>query len=158
MQDVAVAEDLTQEVFVTVFKTILSFREQSSLGTWLYRIAVNKSLDYLRAKNRRQKAGLFSAVFQRNDAAPETADKNVFTHPGVKLERKEEAHYLYKAINSLNEQQKTAFVLCFIEELPQKEIAEIMNVSVKAVESLLQRAKSNLRKYLSETDVRPSLG
>ncbi len=68
-----------------------------------------------------------------------------FDHPGVILENKEKAKYLFKAIESLPATQKTAFILSFIEELPRQEVADIMQTSLKAVESLLQRAKKNLR-------------
>lgn len=147
VQDHGSAEDITQEVFVTVFKSILSFNEQSSISTWIYRITVNKCLDHLRAK-KRQKYGLFSQLFPRSSGAP-PADKPYFDHPGIQLERRENARYLFAAIEELPHNQKTVFVLAHIEELPQKEIAAIMDLTVKAVESLLQRAKGNLRKKLS---------
>lgn len=71
-----------------------------------------------------------------------------FEHPGVMMERKEEARLLFAAIEVLSGNQKTAFVLFHIENLSQKEIAEIMELSPKAVESLIQRAKAALRKKL----------
>ena len=141
------AEDITQEVFITIYKSMLGFNEQSSLSTWIYRIAVNKSLDHLRSKTRQKRSGIFNSLFHRDtgEALYEPAD---FEHPGIQLEHKENARYLFTAIQALPENQKTVFVLAHIEELSQKEIAEIMDVSVKAVESLLQRAKGNLRKKL----------
>jgi RNA polymerase sigma-70 factor (ECF subfamily) len=72
-----------------------------------------------------------------------------FDHPGVQLEHKEEAQELFHQIDSLAENQKTAFILVYIEQLPQQEVATIMNTSVKAVESLLQRAKSKLRQNIN---------
>ncbi len=148
VQDMGAAEDITQEVFVVVYKNILSFKAQSSLSTWVYRITVNKCLDHLRSKNRLKRGGLFSSLFS-NDGG-ELPDRFDFVHPGVVLENRENARYLFKAINQLPDNQRTVFVLTHIEDLPQKEVAEIMNLSLKAVESLLQRAKANLRKYLSE--------
>ena len=146
MQDHGAAEDISQEVFVTVFRSVASFDERSSLSTWIYRITVNKCLDQLRSR-KRQKYSLFSRFFNTN--FEETATSSGFEHPGIKLEHRETARYLFKAIETLPYNQKTVFVLAHIEELPQKEIAEIMNISVKAVESLLQRARGNLRKKLS---------
>jgi RNA polymerase sigma factor (sigma-70 family) len=146
VQDHGMAEDIAQEVFITVYKSILSFNERSSMSTWIYRITVNKSLDHLRAKNR-QKRGIFGQLFH-NDTGEVLEDKASFDHPGIQLERKEKARYLFEAINTLPDNQKTAFVLAQVEELPQKDIAEIMNLSIKAVESLLQRAKVSLRKKL----------
>ncbi len=71
-----------------------------------------------------------------------------FNHPGVKAENKQQAAELFKAVETLPEQQKIAFVLTRIEGLGHKEVSEIMNTTVPAVESLLQRAKSNLKKQL----------
>ena len=71
-----------------------------------------------------------------------------FDHPGVELEKKERSQILFKAIDTLPENQRTAFVLSQIEQFSQKETANIMNLGEKAVESLIQRAKANLRKEL----------
>jgi len=146
VQDEGVAEDITQEVFITVFRSILSFNAQSSLSTWIYRITVNKCLDHLRSRKRKPFT-LFSQLFQKSSEP--FADTRAFDHPGIQLEQKENARSLFKAIEELPHNQKTIFVLAHIEELPQKEIAEIMNMSLKAVESVLQRAKGNLRKKLA---------
>ncbi len=145
LQDHEAAEDITQEVFVSVFRSLLSFNEQSTVGTWIYRITVNKCLDHLRAKSRKEKKGFLSSLFG-GDTLLERPD---FDHPGIKLEQRENARYLFEAIETLPENQKTVFILAHIEELPQKEIAAIMDLSLKAVESLLQRAKGNLRKKLA---------
>ena len=145
VQDHGMAEDVTQEVFVTVYKSIRSFNEKSSLSTWIYRITINKCLDHIRSKNRKKKQGFPDGFFhdRETDTTP-----HEFVHPGIQLERKETARFLFEAIETLAGNQKTVFILSHIEELPQKEIADIMNISIKAVESLLQRAKINLRKKL----------
>lgn len=143
------AEDITQDVFVEVYQSLAKFKEQSSVSTWIYRITVNKCLDHLRAKKRQKRFGFITNLFH-----PETGEIlheiSHFDHPGIELEKKEKARFLFRAIEQLPENQKTAFILWHIEELPQKEIAEIMQSSVKAVESLLQRAKANLRKELEK--------
>lgn len=144
VQNNEIAEDIAQEVFITVFRSVGAFNEKSSLSTWIYRITVNKCLDHMRAK-KRQKFNLFSQFF--TTAAIE--NKQSFEHPGIKLENRENARYLFEAIGMLSHNQKTAFVLAYVEELSQKEIAAIMDLSVNAVESLIQRAKINLRKKLS---------
>jgi RNA polymerase sigma-70 factor (ECF subfamily) len=77
-------------------------------------------------------------------------DKGHFEHPGILLENKEKSKVLFAAINLLSENQKTAFILFHIEELSQKEIALIMDISPKAVESLIQRAKAVLRIKLED--------
>ena len=145
VQNYELAEDITQEVFVTIYRSVGSFNERSSLSTWIYRITVNKCLDHLRAK-KRQRFSLFSQFM--NNAAVE--NKQSFDHPGITLENRENARFLFEAIDTLPYNQKTTFILAYMEELSQKEIAEIMDMSVKAVESLLQRAKVNLRKKLGD--------
>lgn len=105
----------------------------------------------MRSKNRQKRGGTLLQLFSKRGDEPITAPD--FVHPGVLAENREKARYLFKAIAALPENQKTAFVLTHIEDLPQKEVAEIMDLSLKAVESLLQRAKANLRKQLE--DVRP---
>ena len=143
------AEDLTQDVFLAVHRSILSFQHQSSLSTWIYRIAVNRCLDHLRSGNRRKKHGIADTEPDRL-ARLEIPDSTSFEHPGVRLEQRENAKLLFGAIATLPENQKTAFILAHVEGLPQKEIGEIMELSLKAVESLLQRAKQNLRSQLSD--------
>lgn len=137
------AEELTQDVFVEVDRSIGKFKGASELGTWIYRISVNRALDFLRFKKRKKRWSSFSSLFSE-----ETIDIPDFFHPGVALEQQENASILFKAIGRLPDNQKSAFVLAMIEELPQKEIAEIMKISVGAVESLLQRAKTTLRSEL----------
>ena len=73
-----------------------------------------------------------------------------FNHPGVALDRKENAGKLFKAIAQLPENQKTAFTLHKLEDLSYQEISEVMNTTIPAVESLMHRAKTNLRKTLQK--------
>jgi RNA polymerase sigma factor (sigma-70 family) len=143
------AEELLQDVFVTIFNTASSFQFNSSVGTWIYRITVNKALDFLRKKNSQKRSGIFTSLYVK-DSAEIKFESVDFEHPGVKLENKEDAKLLFRIIDTLTENQKTAFILTQIEGLPQKEVAEIMNQSRKAVESLLQRAKSNLKHELEK--------
>lgn len=141
------AEDVAQEVFIEVYHAITSFRGDSRLSTWIYKITVRKSLDAIKMKNRKKRKGFIIRLFQGEEDHPET-DIPHFDHPGVALENKELAAILFQAIESLPEQQKIAFTLSKIEGLSQLEIAAVMNTTESAVESLLVRAKSNLRKKL----------
>ena len=141
------AEDITQDVFIEVYHSLEKFKQQSSISTWIYRITVNKSLDFLRKKNRRKEYGFIRNLFYK-ESGEINLDKGHFDHPGVLLEKKENARILFAAIELLSENQKTAFILFHVEELSQKEIAEVMGTSPKAVESLIQRAKATLREKL----------
>lgn len=140
------ADDTTQEVFIKAHDSIAGFKEQSSLATWLYRITINKSLDHLRARQRKSR-WLMSTWFGSNETAIEATE---FNHPGVQLERKEDAAKLFKTIKKLPENQMIAFVLQKTEGLAVAEIAKAMDMNITAVESLLARAKANLRKWLKE--------
>lgn len=134
------AEEITQDVFIKIFKSAASFNGNAALSTWIYRIAVNTSLNYLKKKKR---FTLFKSTFS-------SAENIEFEHPGVLLENKENAATLYKAMECLPDTQKTAFILSYIEELPRQEVADIMETSLKAVEALLQRAKKNMRSELEK--------
>ncbi len=132
------AEEITQDVFIKLYTKAHSFQNKSSVSTWIYRISVNTSLNLIDRRKRHKSVGLDKISDQRPD----------FNHPGVLLENKEDAKYLFDAIDTLKDSQKTAFILSFIELLPRQKVAEVMEISLKAVESLLQRAKQNLRKDL----------
>lgn len=134
------AEEITQDVFVKIYKSATSFKGKSSLNTWIYRIVVNTSLNYLKKKNR-------ITLFKNSLTESESIE---FEHPGVLLENKENAAVLYKVMDCLSDNQKTAFILSFIEELPRQKVAIIMDTSLKAIESLLQRAKKNMRAELEK--------
>jgi RNA polymerase sigma-70 factor (ECF subfamily) len=143
------AEDIAQEVFVEVHRSVHGFKAESKLSTWIYRICVTKSLDHLRGKKRKKRFGIVKSIFGENDNAPRVEIPD-FIHPGVQLENKERAVYLFKAINQLPENQKIAFTLNKIECLSYQEISDVTQMSVSAVESLLFRAKQNLRKILAD--------
>jgi RNA polymerase sigma-70 factor (ECF subfamily) len=148
LQQAEDAEDLAQDVFIKVFENIHQFKGESALGTWIYRIAVTQSLDFLRRKNRKKRGGTILGFFGVGEK--EHLHPQEFDHPGVKAENKEKAAVLFKAVNELPENQRTAFLLQKLEGLSQNEIAAILKISSSAVESLLSRAKANLKKQLTE--------
>lgn len=148
LQHTADAEDIAQEVFIQVYRSINSFKEESTLATWVYRITITKSLDYLRSKKRKNRFSFISSLFVADNDLP--IDAVDFNHPGVQLDKKEDAVTLFKLIAQLPENQKTAFVLNKVEDLSYSEIAGILNTTVPAVDALLQRAKQNLRKKINQ--------
>jgi RNA polymerase sigma-70 factor (ECF subfamily) len=142
------AEDVTQEIFITIHININEFREESSLSTWIYRIALNKCLEFIRKKDRKKRSGIFKWIFS-SDGERAIENHSDFMHPGIQLENQERAKVLFKAIELLPEQQKTAYILHKLEQVSYNEIASIMEVSLSSVESLLFRAKQNLKKHLT---------
>lgn len=148
LQNIEDAQDVTQEIFITIHTNILQFKEESSLSTWIYRISVNKCLEFIRKKNRKKRSGIFKSIFS-SDGEKAIENHSDFIHPGIELENKERAQILFKAIDLLSEQQRTAYILHKVEQVSYNEIAAIMELSLSAVESLLFRAKQNLRKHLA---------
>jgi RNA polymerase sigma factor (sigma-70 family) len=142
------AQDVTQEIFITIHLNIKDFKEESSLSTWIYRISINKCLEFIRKKNRKKRSGIFKSIFT-SDGEKAIENHSDFIHPGVLLENQERAKVLFKAIEMLPEQQKTAYILHKLEQVSYNEISNIMEVSLSSVESLLFRAKQNLKKNLA---------
>lgn len=141
VQDVDEAQDTAQDVFIQVFESVKEFRGESSLSTWIYRIAVRKALDKIRKRERKQ------GLFQWITGGKEDQDIH-FNHPGILLENKERAALLFKAIRSLPEKQRIAFTLIKVQKMSYQEAEEILQQNIKGIESLVSRAKQNLQKKL----------
>lgn len=143
------ADDLAQEVFIQAYQSLHTFRHESALSTWLYRIAVNASLNRVRKTS---KTGLFSrlnALLGNNTKSEQDFPVAHRENPEELLLKSEQAAWVQHALDSLPEKQRTAIVLSKYDDLSQKEIATVMNTTEGAVEALLQRAKANLREKLS---------
>lgn len=143
LHNVEESEDVAQEVFIQVYKSIDSFRGDSKLSTWLYRIAVNKSLNKIRLR----KSKFLVAVDSLFESSVK-GDIKEWRTPFSTLENKERAEILHEAIEKLPENQKTAFVLSKYQGLSNKKIAEVMKLTLSSVEALSNRAKKNLQKNL----------
>jgi RNA polymerase sigma factor (sigma-70 family) len=141
------AEDLAQEVFLTLFEKIEGFRSDATLSTWLYRVAVNKSLEHIRKMKSLKRWGGVKAFFTGEQTTHHPVN---FDHPGILLENKEQAHILMQHVSQLAENQRIAFTLHKLEGMPYAEIAEVMKVSLSAVESLMFRANQGLRTSLKD--------
>lgn len=140
------AEDITQDVFIKVFESIQQFKGESALSTWIYRVTVTTSLEFLRRKKRKKRAGFLTPIFGiGNEQQVEIPD---FHHPGIQLDNREKAAILFKAIRQLPENQQIAFILNKVEGLSYQEVTQVMEMSLSAVESLLHRAKTNLKEIL----------
>lgn len=139
------AEDVCQETFVQVFESIHSFKGEASLSTWIIRIAIHKSLEKLRRKKRRDQLRELLPWWMPSE---ENSEKDIAWNPEIQFENKEKALALYRAIEHLNPNQRVAFTLIKVEAMPYAEASEIMNLSIKAIESLVSRAKENIKKQL----------
>lgn len=143
------AEDLSQEIFIEIIRALPSFRHQSSLATWIYRITVNRAINQLKRNKRKEWFMQFSLRTLRPEDEP--ALHTGFNTTEAEIERNEMNKILYHALSGLPKNQNIAFVLSKFEEKSYAEIAEIMQISLSAVESLIHRAKLNLQQTIKKS-------
>ncbi len=142
------ATDITQEAFVKAYRSLASFRLESSFYTWLYRIAMNLAIDLIRKRKRRREVGYEDGVAARDEDGTVHA-----MHQGDSPRRVLERRQLYKqimdAMDQLPADQKQVILLRELEGLPYREIAEIMGIPEGTVMSRLFYARKKLQKMLS---------
>ncbi len=142
------AEDIAQEVFIETYRSAASLRNEQNISFWLYRISLNKSINYLK----RSQNILFRSILQiesifrhdtpgGSDLVPHSEE-----NPGESMEAEERQQILTAAVATLPERQQKAFILFYYEELTYKEISDVLGLSASSVESLLVRARDNVRK------------
>lgn len=146
VQNIEEAEDVAQEVFVEVYETIHRFRGEAKLSTWLYRIATSNALKTIQKQKAQKRFAFLSSIFGDNNEVVHHPPE--FYHPGVALEDKEQMQLLFGAMARLPDKQKVAFSLHHVDGLSYLDIAEVMQTSLSSVESLIHRAKQNLKKQL----------
>ena len=143
------ALDLSQEVFLRVFRTIHNFRGQSALRTWIYRIVVNQARNrqrWWRRRHRSQQVSLDEHIRDHGDVA----EKNTSADPDTLLNRKELAERIGAALDQLPFDQRTALVLREIDGLSYEEIGFSLGIAVGTVKSRLARARESLRARLRD--------
>jgi RNA polymerase sigma-70 factor, ECF subfamily len=136
------AADLAQDVFVRAYKGLKKFKGDSALGTWLYRVAVNTSLNKVAVKRP------VMETIEREEHIPGLEAKS--EHPDAALMREQEAVRVRNAIRLLPPKQRATLVLRMYRDLPHDQIAAILNSSVGAVKANFFHALANLRKQLSK--------
>ncbi|MEO0288556.1 MAG: RNA polymerase sigma factor [candidate division WOR-3 bacterium] len=132
------SKDITQDIFLKVYTGLKDFKKKSKFSTWIYRISVNHAISFLR-KNKKEKN--LVSFDQINETDIENYDEEKIEYDKKLAER---------LLFELPENQRIAFILSQKEGKKYKEIAEILNVSEKAVESLIYRARENLREKLEK--------
>ena len=141
------AEDIAQEVFIEVYHSINKFRGESTLSTWIYRIATTKSLDEIKRKNRQKRITSFGELLGLEQITNWMVGKD---RPDQILEDEEDISLLMEALNKLPESQRIALTLSKVEGHSNTEVAEIMETTLTAVDSLIYRAKQNLKSFLNK--------
>ncbi len=141
------AQDIAQEVFIETYRSAVNLRNEENISFWLYRISLNKSINYLK----RSQNILFRSIQQiesifRHDSPGSSPVPHSDDNPGESLEASERQQMLSAAVAALPARQQKAFVLYYYEELTYKEISAVLGLSASSVESLLVRARENVRK------------
>jgi RNA polymerase sigma-70 factor (ECF subfamily) len=135
------AEDISQEVFIEVFQSIKSFRGNSKLSTWIYRITVTRCLDELKRRNRKKRITSIGKLLHIDVLANWLAGGE---RPDTALVSNENMKEVMQALNTLPDNQRVAFTLSKIDGYTNAEIADILNTTNLAVESLVSRAKKKV--------------
>lgn len=143
-----VARDLTQDIFIKVYENLDNFNHQSSAYTWIYRIALNHILNYLKKQNRYNWLDLLeqsiSEVLQSERPIFEFWGYDGYESPDKKLEREEQENLIWTLIQKLPIKYRVPLILQRYEEMGNKDIADAMDLSLSAVESRIFRAKKKL--------------
>ncbi|MBN4081115.1 RNA polymerase sigma factor [Caldithrix abyssi] len=141
------AEDITQEVFLKVFKGISNFRENSGFFTWIYRITVNVCLDKNRTRQRRDKYFIKGGTDSIMDNISEDATDHV-SNPSSQILHDELQQTLQTALNQMNSKLRTVIVLKHLQGLSYQEVAKIIGCSEGTISSRLNRARRQLKHIL----------
>jgi RNA polymerase sigma-70 factor, ECF subfamily len=144
-------EDITQEVFLRIFRNAHRYKPTAKFSTWMYRIVANLCFNVMRSRKTRR---TYAVDFQGGDDDEtnwQLPDESAPT-PGADLEQTELAGRIGRAISDLPENQRIAIVLYKYEGQNYEEIADVLDLSTMAVKSLLSRARSNLREKLADLD------
>jgi RNA polymerase sigma-70 factor (ECF subfamily) len=139
--DRRMAEDLTQEVFLRIYRAAPRFQAKTKVSTWIFRIAYNQALTEIGRRRRHQ--DLRDALCRRSEEGAERPP----SQPVARYELEEE---IVPALDRLPDNQRAALLLRVNEELSYREIGEILGVSVQSVESLLFRARTSLKRYFDK--------
>ncbi len=135
------AEDVSQEVFIEVYQSVKTFKGDAKLSTWIYRITVTKCLDELKKRNRKKRISSLGKILLIDEVANWLKGGAM---PDKSLHEDDNFRAISKALNSLPDNQRVAFTLSKIDGYSNPEIAEIMNTTLNAVESLISRAKQKV--------------
>jgi len=141
------AEEVLQDVFVTLFRKVDSFQGKSAFSSWLYRITVNAAFMRLR-KNRQEKSTPVEDITPAMEMQSGDIDKASFPSSETISINEELKSTLFKAINKLPDEYRNVFILRDVDGLTNKETGEILTLSIPAVKSRLHRARLMLRKKL----------
>ena len=141
------ADDVMQETFIKVYRSIRTFRKDAAFETWLYRIAVNEALNFVKRRERQRESTLETASEAEYEAITRYRAQ-IANDPHVHAEKAELRHHVTEAVNNLSLKHRTVVILHEFEGLTHAEIASILNCSEGTVRSRLHYARKKLRTLL----------
>ncbi len=137
------SEDLAQEVFLRVYRSVKRYKPQAKFSTWLYKIATNLCITHVRSGNRGQNVSLDEMQENTGDLGDFTSeDPSDFTF------RREIGNTIFEALKSLPKRERVAIILCKYEDLPYEEVAEVIGCTIGAVKTYVHRGRMKLIKKL----------
>jgi RNA polymerase sigma-70 factor (ECF subfamily) len=142
------AEDISQEVFIKIYRFFKTFKRDAKLGSWLYRITVNASIDHLRRKSAMPETAQ-TGFFGRDDPVLTCSSQDFGSNPERRAEGQLMQERVDRALRKISAQERSVFVLRHYHDLPLKDIAEAMNVSIGSVKSYLFRGLKKIQKELA---------
>ena len=142
------AEDISQEVFLQIFRSAVKFRYESKVSSWLYRIAINRSLNLIRHNRRSRWLQSLSSLGAEEDKRRSSLSDPQAIPPDLAFEDRERWEFLQKAIDALPIKQRVPFILHKFEGFSSREIAKVIKIPLTAVEARIRRAKVNLKNKL----------
>lgn len=150
--DEQVARDLSQDIWVKVYRNLSDFQGRAAVFTWIYRIAVNHILNYLKKEKRQRWRQILDLNLKEAFTADETLSRLTTREhspdPAELLQKKEREQIVWQQILRLPEKQRVPLVLYRYDGLSYQEIARVLGISLSSVESRIHRAKKNLQKWL----------
>jgi RNA polymerase sigma factor, sigma-70 family len=151
------ADDITQEVFIKVWRSVSSFRGESSLSTWIARIAMNTCMDFARKRKRKPTVSLttFTDPLEQPENSKELdiTDTSTSSNPEAAIEKAETTAVVRQAIEDLSEDQRAPLILRDIEGYTYTEISEILNLELGTVKSRINRARQNIKQFLTSRNI-----
>ena len=148
------AFDVSQEVFIKAFRALKNFRGDCKFSTWLYRIAINASKDYIREKSKRRTVSLSDWTDEENgNKPPDIIEDSIDAKPEESYERNETRDSVRKAIANLSEDHRNVIVLRDIEGYSYEEIADMLNLEIGTVKSRISRARNAIKENLKEWNI-----
>lgn len=144
-------QDLAQEIFLLIYKNISNFNGESALSTWIYRISLNRCLDWQRKQQRRSKF-ILPILYKNNEELNDPMENLSTQQPGPEeqLLRNEQYQELHNGIKELPEKYQKVIILYHFQQMPYQRIAEILDIPARTVETQLYRGKQRLKEILTK--------